>query len=104
MPVDFFDVTSAGIAHILRLWGPQEGLDMYNWLTYILYVFVQHFAQYDPDDTMWALYMLPKHTSWSVKYDAITFPVTCYLSFILAGKQSMNWLVAGLSAYVCMHT
>lgn len=55
MPVDFFDVTSAGIAHIFRLWGLQEGLDMYTWLMYILYVFVQHCAQRNPDATTWAL-------------------------------------------------
>ena len=85
MPVDFFDVTSAGVAHILRLRGLQEELDMYNWLAYILYVLVQHLAQCNPDATMWAFQGLPKHTSWLVKYDAVTFPVTLYFSFILAG-------------------
>lgn len=81
MPMDFFDVTSAGSAHILRLRGLQEWLGMYNWLTCILYVFVQH----SPDAIMWTFQVLIKHTSWPIKYDAITFPVTLYLSFIFAG-------------------
>lgn len=29
MPADFFAVTSAGIAHILRLWALQEGFYIY---------------------------------------------------------------------------
>lgn len=35
MPTDFFAVTSAGIAHILRLWALQEGLYIYIYLTYM---------------------------------------------------------------------
>lgn len=54
MPVDFFPVTLAGIARILRLWGLQEELEMYNGLTYVLYVFVQYLVRCDPDTTMWA--------------------------------------------------
>lgn len=54
MPADFFPVTLAGIARILRLWGLQEELEMYNGLTYVLYVFVQYLVRCDPDTTMWA--------------------------------------------------